>query len=143
MCNFISLIFVIKRILYQYEYILWKHVLYPESILIRNFIGKVSLKDIIDSWEYLHVNNLIDNKVKGVINNLSGCELIMDMENFKTLIDYLKKQDYIKEIKLAVITDTPKTMIFPFLGEEQERELKIKPFSTMEAAVNWILMGLL
>ena len=62
-----------------------KHVLYPESILIRNFIGKVSLKDIIDSWEYLHVNNLIDNKVKGVINNLSGCELIMDMENFKTL----------------------------------------------------------
>jgi hypothetical protein len=120
-----------------------KHVLYPESILIRNFIGKVSLKDIIDSWEYLHVNNLIDNKVKGVINNLSGCELIMDMENFKTLIDYLKKQDYIKEIKLAVITDTPKTMIFPFLGEEQERELKIKPFSTMEAAVNWILMGLL
>ena len=60
---------------------------------------------------------------------------------FKTLIDYLKKQDYIKEIKLAVITDTPKTMIFPFLGEEQERELKIKPFATMEAAVNWVIMG--
>lgn len=115
-----------------------KHDLYPESILIRKFIGKVSIKDIIDSWEYLHENKLIDKKIKGVINNLSGCELIMDMENFKTLIGYLKKQDYIKEIKLAVISDTPKTIIFPILGEEQERELKIKPFSTMEAAVKWI-----
>ena len=120
-----------------------KHDLYPESILIRKFSGKVSIQNIIDSWEYLHENEIIDKKIKGVINNLSGCELIMDIESFKTLIDYLKKQDYIKDIKLAVISDTPKTIIFPILGKEQERELKIKPFSTMEAAVNWISMDLL
>ncbi|MDX1828661.1 MAG: hypothetical protein R3342_03850 [Lutibacter sp.] len=119
-----------------------KHDLYPESILIRKFIGKVSLNDIIDSWEYLLVNKLTNKKTKGVINDLSDCELTMDMENFKTLINYLKKKDCFKEIKLAVITGSPQTMIFPFLGEEHEKELKIKPFSTMEAAVNWISMDL-
>lgn len=118
-----------------------KHDLYPESILIRNFIGKVDVDAIIDSWEYLKQNKLIDKKIKGVINNLTGCELIMNMESFKTLIAYLKKEDYIKKIKLAVISDNPKTMVFPFLGENQESELKIKPFSTMEAAVNWIITG--
>lgn len=117
-----------------------KHNLYPESILIRRFIGKVGIKDIINSWEYLNKNKLINDKIKGVINVLSGCELIFNMENFNDLLNYLKKHDYIKKIKLAVISDSPKTIIFPFIGEEQERELKIKPFSTMKAAVNWILM---
>ncbi len=119
-----------------------KHDLYPESILIRNFIGNVDVNDIIDSWEYLNQNKLIDKKIKGIINNLTGCELHMDMESFVTLIAYLKKEDYIKNIKLAVISDNPKTMVFPFLGENQENKLKIKPFSTMEAAVDWILLGL-
>lgn len=122
------------------EYV--KHNLYPESILIRNFIGKVDVNNIIDSWEYLHKNNLIDINIKGIINNLTGCELIMDMESFKILIAYLKKEDSIKKIKLAVISDIPETIVFPFLGENQESELKIKPFSTMEAAVNWIMNGL-
>ena len=122
------------------EYV--KHDLYPESILIRNFIGKVDVNGIIDSWEYLNKNKLIDKKIKGVITNLTGCELIMDMESFKTLIAYLKKEDYIKKIKLAVISNIPETIVFPFLGEIQESELKIKPFSTMEAAVDWIIKGL-
>lgn len=121
------------------EYI--KHDLHPESILIRNFFGKVDVNNIIDSWEYLHKNKLIDKNIKGIINNLTGCELIMDMESFKILIAYLKKEDSIKKIKLAVISDIPETIVFPFLGENQESELKIKPFSTMEAAVDWILKG--
>lgn len=119
-----------------------KHDLYPESILIRNFIGKVNLNDIIDSWEYLNQNKLIDKKIKGIINNLTSCELIMNIESYESLITYLKKEDYIKKIKLAVISDNPKTIVFAFLGENQQNELKIKPFSTMEAAVDWILLGL-
>jgi hypothetical protein len=94
-----------------------KHNLYPESILIRRFIGKVSIEDIINSWEYLNKNKLINDKIKGVINNLSCCELIFDMENFNDLLNYLNKHDYIKKIKLAVISDSPKTIIFPFIGE--------------------------
>ena len=119
-----------------------KHYLYPEHILIRKFIGKTSGKDIVDSWEYLHKNNLINKKIKGVINDLSDCELIMDMEKFKTLLNFMKNQDYLKNIKLAVISDNPEIIVFPFLGKEQERTLKIKPFSTMEAAVNWIAIDI-
>ena len=65
----------------------------------------------------------------------------MDMQSFDILISYLKKQDYLSKIKLAVICDNPRTIIFPTLGERQEQELQIKPFSTMEAAVDWILTG--
>ncbi len=119
-----------------------KHHLYPESVLIRKFVGKVSSDEIIDSWEYLKEKNLISKKIIGIINDLSNCELLMDMEGFKSLMDYMKKQNSFKGIKLAVICNSPETIIFPLLGESQEKELKIKPFSTQEAAVKWVSINI-
>lgn len=119
-----------------------KHDLHPESILIRDFIGEVSVNEIMESWQYLIERKMITDRIKGVINNLSNCNLIMDMEGFKTLMAYIKKQKNLKGIKLAVITETPRTIIFPVIGEFSEKELKIKPFSTMAAAVDWILLDI-
>ncbi|MGV8946828.1 MAG: hypothetical protein ACOH1N_10405 [Lutibacter sp.] len=118
-----------------------KHDLYPESILIRKFIGKANSSDIIKSWEYLCQNKLIDKNIKGVITDLLECELSLDMESFETVLDFMEKQDCIKEIKCPVISNNSKTIIFPFLSEKHRSNLKIKPFSTMEAAVNWIIMN--
>ena len=116
-----------------------KHDLYPESILIRDFAGKVGVDEIIESWKYLITNNMISDATKGIINNISSCALHMNMESFKILINYLKTQDLLKKTKLAVICENPKTIVFPALGESKEDELKIKPFSTMNAAVSWVL----
>ena len=117
------------------------HDLFPDSILIRDFTGKVNVNDIIASWEYLFNNQLINDNIKGVINNLVNCELDMDMESFPTLIGYLKNHDRFKTLKLAVISNNPKFIIFPLLGETEEKGLNIKPFSTDKAATNWIMFG--
>lgn len=117
-----------------------KHDLYPESILIRIFIGEVGIHENMDSWEYIYENNLISELIKGVITSLTGCDLIMDMVSFSKLISFLKTKKYLKGIKLAVVCDNPKTIVFPVLGEKHEHELKIKPFSTIEAASEWILL---
>ena len=116
-----------------------KHDLYPEAILVRNFIGVVGVKEIIESWTFLIENNLVTESLKGVINNLNGCDLSMNMESFKTLITFMKEQDCLKRIKLAVICDNPKTIVFPLLGQTEENELNIRPFSSIEAAVHWIM----
>lgn len=116
-----------------------KHKLYPKSILIRKFKGKVTGEDIIASWKYLIENRLIDAEAKGVINNLLDCELVMDLKSFENLLAYLKKQDLIKKIKQAVVLNSPEMIIFPILAESNESGLKIKPFSTMRAADKWIL----
>lgn len=115
------------------------HEVYPESILIRDFTNKVSVDEIIRSWEYLIENNMINPSIKGVINNIAGCELEMTIDSFEILIDYLKMKKIFNNIKLAVICDNPKTIIFPILGAIDVKELKIKPFSTFASAENWIL----
>lgn len=116
-----------------------KHERYPDEILIRNFVKDVEVNDIIESWKYLIENKLIDKSIKGVINNLIGCDLSMDFNSFQTLLSFLKKQEYLKGVKLAVICDTPKKTVFPILGAMELNELEIKPFSTVEAAANWIM----
>lgn len=116
-----------------------KHELYPESILIREFWGKVDVDEIIDSWNYLIDNKLITLSTKGVINDLNHCELIMNIAGFKRLTQYMKQQEILRKIKLAAVCNNPTTIVFPTLGEEEENDLKIKPFTTMNAAVSWAL----
>jgi hypothetical protein len=118
-----------------------KHDLYPDSVLIRDFAGEVSVNDIIESWDHIIANKLINDSTKGIINNLTACDLCMDMDGFKTLLAYLKKQEYLKGVRLAVICSDPKTIVFPALGESKEPELCIKPFSTEDAALSWVLYG--
>ena len=115
--------------------------LHSESILIRNFVGKVTVQDIIDSWEYLRENKLVNKNIKGVLNNLSNCELTMNLKSFEIVLSYIKKQDFLKGVKIAVVSNSSKIIIFPILAEKQQGSLKIKPFSTFDAAVNWILIG--
>ena len=116
-----------------------KHDKYPESILIRDFADKVSVTDIIHSWDILIEQGMLNSNIKGVINNITGCQLAMDLDSFYTLIDYIKTKDILRKVKLAVVCNNPKMIIFPILGEAEEKDLHIKPFSTVEAAVEWIM----
>ena len=81
----------------QYKF----HDDYPESILVRNFVDLVNVDDIIDSWEYLIASKLINDNIKGIINNLTGCSLDMNLESFRKLIEYLRAKDQLKKLKLA------------------------------------------
>lgn len=113
---------------------------YPDSILIRRFSGKVGLKEIIESWDYLLGSGLLNPNVKGVINDLSVCNLNMNMDDFRELMYYLKTKDIFLGVKLAVVCNDPKQIVFPVMGEMKEKGLKIRPFSMEETAKEWIML---
>lgn len=115
-----------------------QHKTHPDAVLVRTFEGEVSSDDIINSWKQLHKQNLFTTDVKGVLNNLDNCELTMSMSGFKDIMNYMKSQDHLLNLKIAVVTNSPKNIIFPALGEINEKPLNIKPFSTFDAAIEWI-----
>lgn len=115
------------------------HNNFPENIYVRDFMGRVDVTEIIESWDFLIKNNLLDENLKGIINNITNCELDMNMESFHLLISFLKEHKQFQKIKLAVICNDPRIIVFPALGEAQEKSLKIKPFTTEAAAVGWIM----
>ncbi len=117
----------------------YNHHEFPESILIRDFKNVVTINEIIDSWEYLFEKNLITPKTRGIINNLTECELKMDLKSRTILFDYLNNKEDLKRLKLAVICTSSKTIVFPTLAETEVDKVRIKPFSTVQAAVSWII----
>jgi hypothetical protein len=116
-----------------------KIYLYSETILIRKFAGIVNINEIMGSWDYIISSNLLSENQKGVINDLTNCQLNMDSEDFDMLMAYLKSKPLLRRIKLAVISDSPDKIIYPLMAEIQVKELKIKVFATLEAAVDWII----
>lgn len=116
-----------------------KHDQHPESILIRDLQGKLGFDEIMRSWEDLLASHLITPELKGIINDLSGCELDLDLKSFGVLTEYLKKHDKLKALRIATISTSPNTIVYPMLGDLKLKEFEIQPFSTMEAATSWIL----
>ena len=124
------------------SYLLKKHDLYPELILIRDFSGTVNAKELIDSWNIIIENNANNKKLKGIINDLTNCELQLDLDGFTTVMEFMNKQEFLKKIKIAVLSESSNQIVFPFLAQKNEKQLNIKPFSTMDAATNWIIINL-
>ncbi|HPE58375.1 MAG TPA: hypothetical protein P5514_10935 [Bacteroidales bacterium] len=116
-----------------------KHQLFPNEILVRDFSGEVGIDQILNSWNLLLRSRLLTDDTIGVINNLVNCELKLTIESFGKLTDFLKLNPRLRELKLAVVTDKPNVIVFPMMGEVQQKILKIKPFTTEEAAINWIM----
>ena len=124
------------------SYFIKRHDLYPELITIRTFSGTVNSKEIIDSWKSIIENNVNNKNLIGIINDLTNCELQINLDSFKNILDFMNKQDFLKKLKIAVIRESPNQIIFPFIAQKNEKDLNIKPFSTMNAATNWIIINL-
>lgn len=117
-----------------------RHKAYSDSILIKKYDGTINGNIVINSMENLKVNNLINTELKGLIYDISDCKMNVDSEGFKAVVNYLQNQEYIDSIKIAVIAITPENIIFPvLLAKEKIRDLRMKPFSTWEAAADWIM----
>lgn len=116
-----------------------KHSDYPESILIRRFQNEVKVSEIINSWNKLIISNKITPNLKGVINDLNCCSLQMNMDSFNKLITFLLNNEVFHRIKLAVISNSPKNIVFPMMAELKASKLNIRTFSTIKAATLWIM----
>jgi hypothetical protein len=84
---------------------------------------------LIGSWNYLIENNMITDNHNGVITDVCKCELDLKQESFRKILDYFRKNPLIKQLKHAVVCDSPNNIVFPYMAEN-EQDLNVKTFST-------------
>lgn len=119
--------------------VFYPHIQHPDLILVRTFKGEIHVENILGSWRQLVINDLIPTSVLGIINDLRGAQLKMSMEDFQKLLSFIRSNEKIRKLKLAAVCSNPENMVFPTLAEFREKDLNIRPFSMMEAAVDWII----
>jgi len=110
------------------------------KILVRTVRGKADFEEIYSSWKDLIKDGYFNSPVIGIINDFCGAELnvnISDMKRIKVLLE--NNPDVFKSIRIAVVVDSFKNIVFPMIVEKVSQQANVRPFSTFEAARDWIL----
>ncbi len=110
-----------------------------DSIMVRRVRGKAEFSDIFCSWSDLIKNNEIKPAITGIINDFRDVELIMNIADVKKLITLFEENtDIFGGKKIAVVVDSYKNIFFPMVGQKFTSKMQVRPFSTYEAAYNWV-----
>ena len=108
-----------------------------KNILLREFHGKVRAEDVVESFKYIF-KKYVDEDFTGIISDFTHAKFAMNIGDFQKVLKYLKQTPSIYHYQLAIIVDTPQKTIFPIIAKTKLKKLKIKPFSTIRAALDWL-----
>lgn len=110
------------------------------GILYKFYFGEITMADIESSWEYAFENNLIPKETKGFILDYRSATFKIEIDDHVLIADFYKNHiDVFGNQKIGVITEDPRDVIIPILVESKDDGYHSRPFSTLEAAINWVL----
>jgi len=107
------------------------------KVVIRKFNGIVDVEDVLDSFKYIQ-KEMLDEKVLGVVTNFDESVMNINLSQLQEVIKYLKTTPEFHQVKLAVVVNSPDKIVIPMMAQAKTEEAIIKPFSSENAAVNWI-----
>lgn len=108
------------------------------GVIFRSFSGEVCFEDMVESWKMLieSYSNLKD--YKGILTSFLEAEIKHEDHNLNILIEFLKDYlDQLKDMKIAIVMNTPMVTSTIILSQPV-KSLQVKPFSSVEAALQWI-----
>ncbi len=110
------------------------------GILFKTYYGLISIEDIESSWEYAFKKGLIHKEIKGFILDYRESGFNITPNQSSAIADFYKKHiDIFGGYRIAVLTENPKDIVIPTLVEMQDEGYSSKPFSTLKAAIDWVL----
>ena len=108
------------------------------GVIVRRFSGEVCVEDMMESWKKLLATYTNLKDYKWILTSFLDAEIKHDDQNLNVLVEFLKDYlDQLKYLKIAVVMNTPMVTNTIILGQ-RVKSLQIKPFSTIEAAMQWI-----
>ncbi len=99
--------------------------------------GKISIETIKNSWEWAYLNKIIPEKTTKFI--LDYRDAILDLEprqSDEISNYYAQNPQFFAGKKFAIVSTNPHNIVISTLV--RKKETSSKPFSTIEAAINWL-----
>lgn len=110
------------------------------SVFFKYYHGDISLEDINSSWDYIIDNQLVPPETKGFVLDYRDAIMNIPPNQHGRIADYYKYHlDVFRGFKIAILTNDPKNVVISVLVESKDEGYESRPFSTLEAAVSWVL----
>jgi hypothetical protein len=110
------------------------------GILFKYYYGSIKIDDISSSWEYAIKNGLIPKELNGFILDYREASLDIIIRDYMKIPAFYKKHvETFKNYKIALVVEKPKDIVVTILVKEKDDGYFSQPFSTIEAAIQWVL----
>ncbi len=110
------------------------------GVFFKNYNGNITLENINSSWDYIISNHLIPPETKGFVLDYRNAIMNIPPNHHDGIVDYYTKHlDVFGGLKIAILADNPQNVVITVLVESKDNGYKSKPFSTMQAAIAWVL----
>lgn len=118
-----------------------KYEFYPElNILFKTYFGMISINDISSSWETAIADKTVHNEMKGIIIDYRKGNFNISVWEHTEIANFYKAHlDVFGGLKIAIITTEAKDIVIPIMLKTKDDGYVSNVFSTVEAAVNWVL----
>jgi len=108
------------------------------EIIVREFEGIVELGDILESLSFIE-KSMMSESVVGIITDGLKANLKLKISDVEEIIQFMQNSERLKKLKFAALVNTPENTIFPTTAHFKSEMIAIRPFTTKEAALQWIL----
>ena len=109
-----------------------------DGVIVRRFSGEVCFEDMMDSWKKLLASYKSLQDYKGILTSFLDADIKEEDSNLNVMVEFLKGNlDQLKDLKIAIVMNTP-MVTNTIIVSQKVQSLQIKPFSTIEAAMQWI-----
>lgn len=110
------------------------------GIFFKYYYGQITVEDINSSWDYIIQNHFIPPETKGFILDYRNAVITVPADKHTAIADYYNSHlEVFKGYKIAVLTEHPQNVVITILVESKNDGYQSKPFSTMQAAIKWVL----
>ena len=110
-----------------------------KEILFRTYKGIFTADKEIQMLQYALEEGLLHDQVHGMVIDLSSAQFNMEIGDVNRIMDFVNSNKRLAQLKFAIIVDSPDQIIHPLLGALYSEEIKVKPFSTRQAAIQYII----
>ena len=122
----------------EFEYT--RRVELGKEYLFRKVLGKFTVEDEIDMIQYALDHDLIDERIVGMIIDLNNATMDFGVGEGRKIMEYCGSNPQLARLKYALVVDTAEKIIHPLVGNIEISQIMLRPFSTEEAALHWMVI---
>ena len=110
------------------------------KICYNSFSGSLSYDDLELSFRYLIHNKFLPETAKGILIDYRDTQIQSPIDIAQKLLSFLTgNHEVFNQKRIAFVSSTPDQVLIPMLMGESASSFESRPFSTIEAAENWLI----
>lgn len=110
------------------------------SILYKQYFGDITIEMIESSWLHAFKHKMVPEAVEGFVLDYRKAHILVRFEDSDLIAAFYQSHlSYFGGKRIAVVTECPSDVVVPMLVSEHDESYESKPFSSIDAAVGWVL----